>query len=161
MYRGLSLPADLNANQGPLQGCLRAQKINLSATPSDPLFRAFLCSRRARDIDVLRSFRCFREDAHLVVLHFNEAPRDGDEEPAVALPVCDFSDFQFGKQRRVAGQNSKGPVGSGNLQFIDLLVNNRAVRRNDDEIDSPFRHLYVPAAIFCAFCRASSIVPTM
>ena len=53
---------------------------------------------------------------------------------------------------------------SRDLQFVHFLVNDLAFRRDDNTHDRVLGHLfthYLTAAIFSAFARTSSIVPTM
>jgi hypothetical protein len=40
----------------------------------------------------------------------------------------------------MAGQNAEVALGAGNLQFVDVLVNDRAIGSNDNEFESTFSH---------------------
>jgi hypothetical protein len=157
----LGLPADLNTNGGSLQCNQRTAVVDIVASARDPLFRPFLRSSSAGDVDLLSPFCGFGEDAYLVRLHFNEAPGHCQEEPSLAFSITDFTDFQLGKKRRVPRQDAEVALGTRDLQFIDLLLNDSAFGSNDCELERTFRHVYFTAAIFSAFWRASSIVPTM
>jgi hypothetical protein len=88
----------------------------------------------------MSALRGFREDPDMIGLHFHKSPSDREKKPTIALTVSDLSDFQLRKKRSVPRQNSKVTCSARNLQLVHLLVNDRAFRRNDREIDFSFCH---------------------
>jgi hypothetical protein len=140
----------LKTDEGALERDERAAVIDIVAAFGNPLFGSLFSPIRAFEIDLVSSLGGLREYAHLIRENLDETPRHGQEEPGLAFAVPDLADFHFGEQRCVAGKNAEITFGARNLNFFNLFVNNRSLRRNDNEIDAAFRHRspYFTSAIF-------------
>ena len=119
----MGLARHLNANQRALEGDESTAIIDIIPAFRNPLFRAFFGAIGAVDVDFMSAFRSFRENPHLVVLDFNESPCYGKEEPSIALAISKFSDFEFGKQWRMPGEDAEVSLGARNLQLVHVFVN--------------------------------------
>jgi hypothetical protein len=152
---------DLNADQRSLESDEGALIVDVIATLCDAFLGTLLRPVGAFEIDFMRTFRGFGENAHLVGKNFDKTPGNRQPEPPLADSITKFTDFQFGEKRRVTRQDTEVSFGAWDLQFFNLLVNERAFRCDEREIYGSSCHFYFTAAIFLAFSTASSIVPTM
>src|SRR5262249_12744821 len=119
---------DLNADQRSFESDQRALIVDVIATFRDAFLGTLLGAVRTFEIDFMRTFRGFGENAHLVGKNFDKTPGYRQPEPPLADSITKFTDFQFGEKRRVTRQDAEVSFGAWNLQFFNLLVNERAFR---------------------------------
>ena len=91
--------------------------------------------------------------------HFREPERNRQIRLFLSLPVPQLSNGERREQRRVSGQHPEVPIGARDLDLVNVLADEQAIRRHDVEVDLG-RQRHQPF-IVAAFSIASSIVPTM
>src|SRR5205809_985274 len=77
------------------------------------------------------AFGNLRQDGDGVRLHFGEAERDHEVMDLGAAAVPHLAGAERGEQRRMSREHAEVAVCAGDLDFVDGLVDQRLVRRND------------------------------
>ena len=136
-------------------------------------------------VNLLGALRCFASTSDAAGKHFRKAAGNRDVNGLRALSIAQRADAQFGQQRRVARQDAEIALAARHLHLGHRFANHFAFRRDHfkrkvsdaisvSEFDAGLsksvrapdlarlRSRYAAvAAIFSAFSRTSSMVPTM
>src|SRR5689334_6159896 len=158
------LSSHLNANEGALKSNGSTVPIDVGISRSKPLFRASFGSFRALNVDFCGQLRSFREDRYAIPQNLRETAYDRHwiGLSLVLFPIGQLTDPQLSHQRRVPRQNSKVTIRARQSGFDGAHTEQLPHRRHDHQFKGFGKHAsYTPAFIFSAFCKASSIVPTM
>jgi hypothetical protein len=125
----------LEADQRLHEGNTRALEIDVGRRPGYALLRPPLCRFSSRDVDFVGALGDLRQDGHAVGPNFSEPKGNVKVVHFTSLPVPQFPNVEGRKQRRMPRQDSKVPFLSGNLDLIDLLVDEHAIGGHDLELE--------------------------
>ena len=104
----------------------------------------FLAASARAEVDFVRRLGNLRQDRDAIRLHFGKSERDRKVVLFLPLPVPQLADLKGRQERRVTGQHSKVALGTGDLDFVHLLVDEQAIGRDDLQLemrrDAGYRH---------------------
>jgi hypothetical protein len=143
--------ADLNSDECSFESDQCTFVVDVVTASGDAFFGALLRAVGSVNIDLMSAFRSFSKNAHLVGKDFDKSPGYRKPEPTVADPISKLADFQLREKRRVSGQDAEISLGARNLQFVDMLMNERAFRSDEREIDGPCCHGLSRCEFFSVF----------
>src|SRR5438552_1347437 len=83
------------------------------------------------DVDLLRAFRHLRQTGDAVGQDLGEPERDQEVVLLGALPVPELAGAEQREKRRMSGQDAEVALRPGDLDLVDLLVDERSIRRHD------------------------------
>ncbi len=115
---------------------MRARSKSRSAcgeTTGHPFLGAFLRRLGSSHVDVLRALGDLCEHGDTVRKDFDESEGNSEIKLLLADAVPQLADLQAGQQRRVPRQHAEIAFGTGQLHFVHLLGDERAVGRDDLE----------------------------
>src|SRR3954469_21893875 len=129
--------------------------------PPQPLFGSLLRGFRARDVDLLGLLGDLREDGDALRLDFGKSEGNRQVVLLLTLPVPQLAGTEDGEQRRVPRQHAEVAVGSRDFDFVDGLVDERAIGGDALQLQLRRQSRHYALCRFWNFATASSIVPTM
>jgi hypothetical protein len=125
----------LEADQRLHQGNARTLEIDVGCGPGYTVLGPPFCRFGSRDVDLVGVLGDLRQNGHAIGLNFSEPKGNAEVMHVAALAVPQFPDVESRKQRRMSRQDSKVPFLSGNLDLIDLLVDEHAIGGHDLELE--------------------------
>src|SRR5205807_1748026 len=139
------LSGNLDADQSALERNVGTVPIDIGIVRGEALLGPSQCIFGALHIDLFGALSGFCKDRHAIRKNLGESANNSERRRHLATEtvIAEFTDAQFGDERRVPREDAEIAVLPRKLRFHDFLAEQLLLRSDDDQLDGVGQHFYL------------------